>query len=146
MGKERVIRRYAAYYSGWCVAFGEHDVDAAEERDVNWLFGERNVGVALAPNLKRRFERALLGRRDESPHVVLGRDFVRLNEDEYWVGEADAEAYERFRGFFDCRDEIHMFLTSHFCYSPGTRIVTFSKKSPLVIIYKEISPMRITLE
>ena len=57
----------------------------------------------------------------------------------------DLAALSRFREFFRCRDDIHMFLTSHFCYPPGTRIITFSKKKPLIIMYKEIEPLALTV-
>jgi len=42
-------------------------------------------------------------------------------------------------------DEIHVFLTSHLLYGSGSRIITFSSKKPLSIIYKEIGTMRIRL-
>jgi hypothetical protein len=40
---------------------------------------------------------------------------------------------------------LHLYLTYHFLYRSGTRIVTLSRKQPLAIIYKQISPMQIEL-
>jgi hypothetical protein len=41
--------------------------------------------------------------------------------------------------------ELHVFLTSHLIYESGSRIMTFSSKKPLSIIYKEIGTMNIQL-
>lgn len=49
------IRRYAAYYTGLCVAFGEHDTRYDEEKEINWLFGDSNIGFILSPRLKQTF-------------------------------------------------------------------------------------------
>ena len=39
-------------------------------------------------------------------------------------------------------EQVHVFLTSHLLYS-NSRIITFSSKKPLAIIYKEIGTMKI---
>lgn len=147
MSIERVIKRYSAYYAGWCVAFGEHEIAYEENRDIQWIFGEEKVGITLAPKLLRRFVRELLGKHEEMPRIVLYSDSAKINHLEFEVSsEADRQSLAQFRRFFDCPDEIHMFLSSHFCYPPGTRIVTFSKKKPLVIMYKEIEPLKLIVD
>lgn len=40
---------------------------------------------------------------------------------------------------------LHLYLTYHFLYQSGTRIITLSRKQPLPIIYKQIRPMYIKL-
>ena len=124
MALDRMVKRYSAYYTGWCVAFGEHEIAYEQDKDIQWVFGEAKVGITLAPKLRRLFIRELLGQHGEIPRITLGETSARINHLEYPVTEAkDLEALSRFREFFRCRDDIHMFLTSHFCYPPGTRII-----------------------
>ncbi len=147
MSIERVIRRYSAYYAGWCVAFGEHDIACEEDRDIRWVFGEGKVGITLAPHLKRRFARELLGKHDQPPRIVVYEDSVKINKLEYVVGsQRDRDSLQKFRRFLDCPEDVHMFLSSHLCYPPGTRIVTFSNKKPIIIMYKEIEPMQLAVD
>ena len=146
MAFDRMVKRYSAYYAGWCVAFGEHEIAYEQDRDIQWLFGESKVGITLTPKLQRRFFRELLGQHGEIPRITLCRDAARINHLEYPVSEEkDLQGLSQFREFFQCPEDIHMFLTSHFCYPPGTRIVTFSKKKPLIIMYKEIEPLALTI-
>ena len=58
---KRIIKRYSAYYVGWCQAFGEHEVDYEESSEINWLYGEAMVGMALEPKLRKTVYRELLG-------------------------------------------------------------------------------------
>jgi len=34
---ERELKRYAAYFRGWCQAFGEHESIHSEESGISWL-------------------------------------------------------------------------------------------------------------
>ena len=144
MALERIVHRYTAYYAGWCVAFGEHEIDCDEEREIHWIFGEGKAGITLAPGLRRRFIRELLGHHGEVPEITLYKDAARINRLKYRVEHPyDLEGLRSLRDFLQSPGEIHMFLTSHFCYPQGTRIITFSKKKPLIIMYKEIDPLRL---
>ncbi len=144
MALNRLIKRYSAYYSGWCVAFGEHKVVYDENKDINWLHGESQVGFALAPKLKKILVRELLSRHVDIPEITLADAYVKINDKHYeFQTEDDAREMKLLKGFFKTPDEIHMFLTCHFCYPPGTKIVTFSTKKPLIIMYKEIKPLRL---
>ncbi len=147
MASERTVKRYSAYYAGWCVAFGEHRMSYDDSKDINWLIGDDRVGITLAPHLKRVLVRELLGKHVDIPQVTLAGGRIQINAAEYrFKQEEDLRGYDNFRQFFQNADEIHMFLTSHFCYPPGTRIITFAKKKPLLIMYKEIKPLRLTVE
>jgi hypothetical protein len=42
-------------------------------------------------------------------------------------------------------EAVHLYLTSHLLYGGGNRIITFSNKKPLLIIYKVIGTMRVRL-
>lgn len=146
MACERTVKRYAAYYAGWCVAFGEHRMAYDDSKDINWLIGEERVGITLASQLKRVLMRELLGKHVDIPLVTLADDRIRINEAEYrFKQEEDLRGYNNFRQFFQAPGDIHMFLTSHFCYPPGTRIITFANKKPLIIMYKEIKPLQLTI-
>ena len=146
MSNGRIINRYSAYYAGWCTAFGEHQIAYDQQRDIQWVFGEDKAGIILPAHPRLLFIRELLGKQAGVPEVTLGPASARINQLEYpFEDPQDQEGMRKFRAFIDCRDPIHMFLSSHFCYPPGTRIVTFSKKKPLPIMYKEIEPLRLLL-
>jgi hypothetical protein len=147
MAFEYEVRRYAAYYAGWCVAFGEHKMAYDEGRDVSWLFGDSKVGIAVPPRLKRALDRELLGgSHQDLPQITLADAYVMVNERRFeFDSRRDGIYVERLKAFFLGSNELHMFLTSHFCYPPGTRIITFARKKPLPIMYKEIDPLKLML-
>ena len=62
------------------------------------------------------------------------------------IDEAERENVRRIREFILESSELHMFLCSHFCYPPRTRIITFSRKKPLAIMYKEMLPLELIIE
>jgi hypothetical protein len=144
MSYSRQIRRYSAYYKGWCIAFGEHDTYYDENKEINWLFGDSKIGFILSPELKRIFFRELLGRDKNIPLVNIEQSEIRLNAYRIPITlEEDIEKLESFKEFINTEKDVHLCLTSHFYYPPGTRIITFTKKKPLVIMYKEIQPVTV---
>lgn len=144
MSFSRQIRRYSAYYKGWCVAFGEHDTYYDENKEINWLFDDSKLGLLLSPKLKRIFLRELLGRDKATPLVTIDQSEIKLNDYRIPITlEEDREGLERFKEFINATEDVHLCLTSHFYYPPGTRIITFTKKKPLIIIYKEIQFVKI---
>jgi len=147
MAYDRLVRRYSAYYSGWCVAFGEHRTVYDPDKEINWLHGEKQVGLALAPKLKKILVRELLGKHVDIPTITLADSYVMLNEQKYvFDPESDAHEVKALQEFFRLPSDIHMFLTSHFCYPAGTKIITFSSNKPMVIMYKEIKPLQLILK
>jgi len=145
MGYSRLIKRYSAYYSGWCVAFGEHEAIYDEGKEINWLFGELNIGFTLSPTLKRIAFHGLLGKHTYIPRITVGISEIFLNEHRISITEEDKEGLARFRGFVKSKEDIHLCLTSHFCYPPGTRIITFTKEKPIIIMYKEVQPLELEI-
>jgi len=145
MNVERNVKRYTAYYQGWCLAFGEHELNYEEDGGIHWVFGPSQVGFVVDGDLKRRLHRELLGQQGEIPEIRLFPDRAIFNEFEYPFSEKERQGAERFAGFVRENDDLHMFLTSHFCYPPRTRIVTLAAKKPPVILYKEITPLRFGL-
>ena len=145
--ESRVIRRYNAYYHGWCLAFGEHEASYDEDQEVNWLFRDDRMGMVLAPRLRKLIFRELLGHNDKIPELTLTSDAVKIKRFAYLLSDESSKAGMRFfRKFLLSGREFHLFLSSHFIYPAGTRIVTFSKKKPLRIMYKEMQPMKLNIQ
>ena len=145
MTEERIVKRYNTYYQGWRLAFGEHRAVFNENRDINWLFSDDRIGLALAPGLRKRFTRELLGQ--QLPQLVLSVQSVRINDFVYLFSvEADRQGEQRLRQFLLEHQSPHMFACSHFCYPAGTQIITFSGKKPSIILYKEMQPLTVVIE
>ncbi|MCP5419106.1 MAG: hypothetical protein H6970_02330 [Gammaproteobacteria bacterium] len=143
---ERKIKRYGAYFFGWCQAFGEHEITYEEEHDIYWLFSESRIGITVAPRLRRRALKEILKQVD-NPTITLSYSHARLNDLTYTPQtEQDREGLRQVVDFLTRNDAAHVFLTNHFCYPPGTKILTLSNKSPLLILYKEIPPLTVRIE
>jgi len=146
MVDSRIIKRYNAYYLGWCLAFGEHKADYEEKRDINWLFGEDRIGLILSRGLRKQAQRELLGHHDEIPELGLSDEFVRMNKVVYRLeNDTDKVNARRLKEFLLGNDTLHMFLSSHLFY-PRTRIITFAVEKPTVIMYKEMQPLKLAVE
>ena len=146
MSVEYTIKRYSAYFKGWCQAFGEHESVVGEEREISWLFGEGQIGLILPEELNRKLYRKVLGKHRQSPLLTINHDAVRIGEFQYSpMSEQDKPGLEKLRQLLQNSGGGHLFLTYHFMYKQGTRIITFSSKPPWSLIYKEIGPMQIRL-
>ncbi len=146
MTSDSIVHRYAAYYSGWCVAFGEHEIRYDEGKRINWLYGDSRIGLILSPGLKKRLFRVLLHGTGDAPPVELLHDRVKIGGFVYPIEEEeDRQGFRGIERLYRQSSQLHLFLTSHFCYPKGTRIVTFASQRPLGIIYKEIQPLELRL-
>ena len=144
MTDSRVIKRYNAYYKGWCLAFGEHTADYGDERDISWLFGENRIGLILSSDLRKKAQHELLGRHRGIPELLLSNQAVAFNAFDYALqDETDLNNLQRFKQFLLSEKEIHMFLCSHLIYPSHTRILTFATQKPLIIMYKEMQPLKL---
>jgi hypothetical protein len=147
MSDSRIVKRYNAYYRGWCLAFGEHSAEYDETRDISWLFGEGRIGLILSSNLRKQAQYELLGHHDEIPLLSLSNDHVMLNQYKHQLkDEMDIRNILRLKDFLLQGEELHMFLCSHLIYPSRTRILTFATKKPLVIMYKEMLPLKVVIE
>ena len=141
---ELTVSRYSAYFRGWCQAFGEHEESFDEAREINWLCAAHQVGLVLTDELRKRFQRKLL--RDKSPALLLSRMQVELGDSIYpLTREQDIEGMGTLMDLLRRDEPTHLYLTYHLLYPQGTRILTFSKKSPLAIIYKQMRPLKVVL-
>ena len=146
MPLERTIRRYTAYFRGWCQAFGEHDAVAPPDEDIICLFGEEQIGFILSRELTRTLYREVLGRQVSTPLLDINPERVRVGQfrqvlPKIWRQRGLPVLTQLMRAGSDP----HLYLTYHLTYPSGTRIVTLSHRKPLPIIYKEIKPMDIRL-
>ena len=143
----RIIKRYNAYYHGWCLAFGEHSADYGDERDISWLFGEGKAGLILSSELRKRAQREFLGQQTKMPQLGLSDSSLRMNHYIHPLSDdIDRTNMQRLKDFLLSSHDLHMFLSSHLIYPPKTRIITFAKKKPLIIMYKEMRPLQLLVE
>ncbi len=140
----REIKRHTAYFRGLSQAFGEHESLYEENRPVNWLLGERQVGLILGEHLKRPAFRSILSQPQERAAVTLTSSCLRIGNMRYAISERqDRRGREALIELLRGSATVHLYLTYHFMYPKGTRIITLSQKPPLRLIYKEMAPMRI---
>ena len=146
MAHEYTIRRYAAYFRGWCQAFGEHQSVTDEATGISWLFNESQVGFILPGHLTKSLHREVLG-RNKNPILHVSGNTARVGTVDFVLPDIQ-QIYTQgeIRNVLNSSGESCLFLTSHFMYGTGTRIITLSGRKPLPIIYKEIGSMKIRLE
>ena len=140
------IKRYAAYYRGWCQAFGEHEGEVEESADINWIYSEQSIGMVMSPVLQKRLMRHLIGKGNAEPSITLSSRGLEVGGE--WISlesETDVHGLERIQALLNSGLLIHMYMTSHFYYPAGTRIITFSPRKPLTIMYREIPPLHIQI-
>lgn len=139
---KRDLKRYAAYFRGWCQAFGEHESIYRDATGISWLTASSQLGLVLPkPMIKQLYREVLL--REHVPTVKFRRKYIEIGSLEIPIGQKHQQlAREQITNILEHGDEVHVFLTSHLLYS-GSRIITFSSKKPLAIIYKEIGTMKI---
>lgn len=147
MSSNYTIHRYAAYFKGWCQAFGEHEARFTKDESIAWLYGNDQIGLILPPELGKQLQREVLGKKHhKSPLLTLSRDCVCIGNFQHSFSDPHdldglAKLSEKLRGDKD----LHLFLTYHFMYQRGTRIITFSTEQPWPLVYKEIEPIQIQL-
>ena len=143
---ERTVKRYAAYFRGWCQTFGEHDSLADHEHEIYWLVSENQAGFVLPrPDLKKMYREILLHR--SAPPLSFHRHQVEVGGFHFDLAvEYEKRIMDTIGDMLSGGDDLHVFLTSHFMYGTHARIMTLSRKKPLTIIYKEIGSICIRME
>ena len=145
MTPEYELKRYAAYYKGWCQAFGEHESVPADDSGISWLFAEKQLGFISPPEMTKALLREILRKR-ETPTLSISRNSVKIGDFDYRASKpSDESALHEIAAFLETGRASHIYLTSHFMYGTGARILTLSSKKPVSIIYKEIGAMRIKI-
>ena len=143
---ERTVKRYAAYFRGWCQTFGEHESFADHENDIFWLLAGHQAGFVLPPAYLKRLHRAVLLHK-VPPALTFRRFQVEVGEFSFSLTPRREELIrETIRQMLADDAPLHVYLTSHFMYGTRARIVTLSTNKPISIIYKEIGRMPIRLD
>jgi hypothetical protein len=137
------VKRYSAYFRGWCQAFGEHESIQGEQSGISLLFADNQVGLVLPkPLIKPLYREVLL--HEHAPPLKFGNKGLQVGSLEVELAsEQEKKGLATIRKFFAAGNQFHLFLTSHLLYQSGSRIITFSNRKPLLIIYKEIGTMQI---
>lgn len=143
---ERTIRRYSGYFRGWCQAFGEHEQSFDEGNEINWLLADDQVGLILTDEVTRLFYTELLGDKKVIPTLRLSETYVELGDSNYPLkGQRDIEGMGALMALLRRDEPTCLYLSYHLLYPQGTRIVTFSKKTPQLILYKEMRSLRVVI-
>jgi len=143
---ERKIKRYSAYFRGWCQTFGEHESIPGDENGISWLLADHQAGFILPRKLTKSLYREVL-LHPEAPTMKIRGNTVKIGSFEFTLQKSQEQrTLETIESILENGEEFHVFLTSHFMYGTDARIMTLSSKKPLGIIYKEVGSMRIRVE
>jgi hypothetical protein len=143
---ERELKRYSAYFRGWCQAFGEHESLPSEKSGISWLLSEHQAGFILPKVLVKRLYREVLLPR-QTPTLTFGHQRIVVGALELMLEKGhEKPAIAAVEQILHSGEEFHIFLTSHIMYGTSARIITLSNKKPIPIIYKEIGTMHVRLE
>jgi hypothetical protein len=146
MTSERKIRRYAAYFSGWATAFGNHEKHYDETRDLSWLFGEDQIGLILTPRVKDFLYPLFRTWREAGPPPVeLGPGILRIADTTVRFGGHSQREIDAVMGLLRGAEDLHLLQTYHLVYPSGTRILTLTRQTPLALVYREIDPLRLRI-
>lgn len=144
--RECEIKRYGAYFKGWCQVFGEHESVLVGEHENCWLIGEQKVGLILPKSLVRRLNSEVL-LHEQVPVVSFTQQGVQIGALHFpFKSELEKRVLSAIEQLIDTGQDLHLFLTSHLLYGNGRKIITISNKRPQSIIYKEIGSMKIQLQ
>jgi hypothetical protein len=143
---ERELIRYAAYFKGWCQAFGEHEGIQCKESGIDWLLADHQVGLVFPMETVKSLRREVLLHK-LTPSLAFCEDCIQVGGLRIPLEkQQEQRALEAVAEILESPEAVHLYLTSHLLYGGGNRIITFSNKKPLQIIYKVIGTMRVRLE
>lgn len=146
MNAEHRIRRYSAFFPGWAQAFGEHQALGEGSGGQRWLSGADQVGLILEPRLKRLLYPLFLHHRDlAEPTATLWPDGLEIEGTHIPLNTVGASPLPQVLELLAHPGPLHLYQTYHLIYPSGTRILTLSARAPLTILYRELSPLRLTL-
>lgn len=144
MTKDRLVRRYAAFFKGWAQAFGEHEKIADERHHMRWLLGDAQVGLILEPAIKRALYPHFLGHKPEDvPPILLHRTAVEMGGARLELGDHPEPPLPELFQLLSQDGELHLFQTYHLVYASGTRILTLSARAPMGILYRELPALTV---
>ncbi len=143
---ERELIRYAAYFKGWCQAFGEHEGIQCKESGIDWLLADHQLGLVLPVDTVKSLRREVLMHR-LTPSLTFRCDSIEVGSLRIPLERRQEQrALDAVAEILASREAVHLYLTSHLLYGGGNRIITFSNRKPLTIIYKVIGTMHVRLD
>jgi hypothetical protein len=143
---ERELIRYAAYFKGWCQAFGEHQGMRCTESGIDWLLADHQLGLVLPSDMVKSLHREVLLRR-RTPRLIFRDECIEVGALRIPLErKREQKALDAVAEILASPEAVHLYLTSHLLYGGGNRIITFSNRKPLLIIYKVIGTMRVSME
>ena len=146
LARECEIKRYGAYFKGWCQAFGEHESILVGEHENCWLIGENKVGLILPKPLVKRLNGEVL-LHEQLPVITFTHQGAQIGSLHFpFKSELEKRVLSAIAQLIDIGPDLHLFLTSHLLYGNGSKIITISNKRPQSIIYKQIGTMKIQLK
>jgi len=142
---ERELIRYSAYFKGWCQAFGEHEGIQCRESGIDWLLAEQQLGLVLPQEtIKPLYREVLLHKH--TPTLTFSTDCIQVGALRIPLEKRQEQrALDAMADILSSPEAVHLYLTSHLLYGGGNRIITFSNKKPLLIIYKVIGTMHVRM-
>lgn len=143
---ERELKRYSAYFRGWCQAFGEHESLSDHDNDIHWLITEQQAGFVLPQPMTRQMYREVLLRETAPPLLFSPRGVAVGNFSLPLTREFETRILDAIESILGNGLEFHVYLTSHLLYGTNARIITMSARKPLGIIYKQIGTIRLRLD
>ena len=142
---ERELIRYSAYFKGWCQAFGEHEGIQCKESGIDWLLADQQLGLVLPQETIRPLYREVLLHR-HTPTLTFQEDRIEIGALRIALEKKqEQKALDAIADILASPEAVHLYLTSHLLYGGGNRIITFSNKKPLLIIYKVIGTMHVRM-
>ncbi len=143
---ERELTRYSAYFRGWCQAFGEHEGIQCERSGIDWLLADHQLGLVLPAKAVKALHREVL-LHAKTPTLTFSEDCIHIGALRIGLEKKQEQrALDAMADILESPDTVHLYLTSHLLYGGGNRIITFSNRKPLLIIYKVIGTMRVRME
>ncbi|NNJ78791.1 MAG: hypothetical protein HKP19_05980 [Xanthomonadales bacterium] len=143
---ERDVKRYAAYFKGWCQTFGEHESLADHDNEIYWLLSDKQAGFVLPPDHLRQLYRAVLLHRD-APPLTFRHYMLEVGDFSFSLTpEHEDRIRKTIHEILSTENSLHVYVTSHFMSGTNARIITLSAKKPISIIYKEIGHIPIRLD
>ena len=142
---ERELIRYSAYFKGWCQAFGEHEGIRCKESGIDWLLADQQIGLVLPQEtIKPLYREVLLQKR--TPTLTFRADRIEIGGLRIALEKKQEQrALDAIADILASPEAVHLYLTSHLLYGGGNRIITFSSRKPLLIIYKVIGTMHVRM-
>jgi hypothetical protein len=116
------------------------------ESGIDWLLADHQLGLVLPSDMVKSLHREVLLRR-RTPSLIFRDECIEVGALRIPLErKREQKALDAVAEILASPEAVHLYLTSHLLYGGGNRIITFSNRKPLLIIYKVIGTMRVSME